>query len=91
MTFCSQVIQNKNYCPTILTRDGNRLHSSGKFGGAQNKAPPRDIVKKFGAPLPQSYYTLQKEIGDRSYTSLMNFFVTAQSDYAYYIVNFVVE
>ncbi|XP_023182317.1 structural maintenance of chromosomes flexible hinge domain-containing protein 1-like [Xiphophorus maculatus] len=56
------VIQNKNYCPTILTRDGNRLHSSGKFGGAQNKAPPRDIVKKFGAPLPQSYYTLQKEI-----------------------------
>ncbi|XP_054893848.1 structural maintenance of chromosomes flexible hinge domain-containing protein 1 [Poeciliopsis prolifica] len=56
------VIQKGNYCPTILTRDGNRLLFSGKFGGAQNKAPKRHIVKMFGAPLPLRYDTLQKEI-----------------------------
>uniref|UniRef100_A0A3P9NN12 Structural maintenance of chromosomes flexible hinge domain containing 1 n=1 Tax=Poecilia reticulata TaxID=8081 RepID=A0A3P9NN12_POERE len=44
------------YCPTILTRDGNRLSASGKFGGAQNKAPHEDMVKKFGTPLPQLLY-----------------------------------
>ncbi|XP_008394908.1 structural maintenance of chromosomes flexible hinge domain-containing protein 1-like [Poecilia reticulata] len=55
------VIQKGIYCPTILTRDGNRLSASGKFGGAQNKAPHEDMVKKFGTPLPQRYYELQKE------------------------------
>uniref|UniRef100_A0A3B3UVK3 Structural maintenance of chromosomes flexible hinge domain containing 1 n=1 Tax=Poecilia latipinna TaxID=48699 RepID=A0A3B3UVK3_9TELE len=50
------VIEKGNYCPTILTRDGNRLSASGKFGGAQNKAPHEDRVKRFGAPLPQLLY-----------------------------------
>uniref|UniRef100_A0A087YGZ8 Structural maintenance of chromosomes flexible hinge domain containing 1 n=1 Tax=Poecilia formosa TaxID=48698 RepID=A0A087YGZ8_POEFO len=56
------VIEKGSYCPTILTRDGNRLSASGKFGGAQNKAPHEERVKKFGAPLPQRYQDLQKEI-----------------------------
>ncbi|XP_014833899.1 PREDICTED: structural maintenance of chromosomes flexible hinge domain-containing protein 1-like [Poecilia mexicana] len=56
------VIEKGNYCPTILTLDGNRLGASGNLGGAQNKAPHKDMVKKFGAPLPQRYYELQQEI-----------------------------
>ncbi|XP_014838435.1 PREDICTED: structural maintenance of chromosomes flexible hinge domain-containing protein 1-like isoform X3 [Poecilia mexicana] len=55
------VIEKGSYCPTILTLDGNRLSASGKFGGAQNKAPHEERVKKFGAPLPQRYQDLQKE------------------------------
>uniref|UniRef100_A0A3B3Z096 SMC hinge domain-containing protein n=1 Tax=Poecilia mexicana TaxID=48701 RepID=A0A3B3Z096_9TELE len=50
------VIEKGSYCPTILTLDGNRLSASGKFGGAQNKAPHEERVKKFGAPLPQLLY-----------------------------------
>ncbi|KAM3839535.1 structural maintenance of chromosomes flexible hinge domain-containing protein 1 isoform 2-T2 [Vipera latastei] len=41
-------------CPTLLTRDGYRIHNNGKFGGLQNKAPPIEklLGTVFGAPLP---------------------------------------
>ncbi|XP_041817440.1 structural maintenance of chromosomes flexible hinge domain-containing protein 1 [Chelmon rostratus] len=55
------VVQNKMPCPTILTRQGDRISSRGKFGGAQNKAPPMNKLQVFGAPRPQQYYTLQEE------------------------------
>ncbi|OCT76683.1 structural maintenance of chromosomes flexible hinge domain-containing protein 1 [Xenopus laevis] len=48
------------FCPTLLTRDGDRIRSNGKFGGLQNKAPPLDKLRGmvFGAPLPKEYETL---------------------------------
>ncbi|XP_019127178.2 structural maintenance of chromosomes flexible hinge domain-containing protein 1 isoform X1 [Larimichthys crocea] len=55
------VVQNKTQCPTILTRQGDRISSRGKFGGTQNKAP--DIMSQvFGAPYPTHYYTLKGQI-----------------------------
>ncbi|XP_054478573.1 structural maintenance of chromosomes flexible hinge domain-containing protein 1 [Anoplopoma fimbria] len=56
------VVQNKQQCPTILTRQGDRISATGKFGGKQNKAPPMSTLKVFGAPLPQDYYTLKEHI-----------------------------
>ncbi|KAF0024928.1 hypothetical protein F2P81_021809 [Scophthalmus maximus] len=53
-----EVVQNKMPCPTILTRNGERVSAIGKFGGAQNKAPPIDTLTVFGAPLPQHYHSL---------------------------------
>uniref|UniRef100_A0A8D0A6M4 Structural maintenance of chromosomes flexible hinge domain containing 1 n=1 Tax=Sander lucioperca TaxID=283035 RepID=A0A8D0A6M4_SANLU len=55
------VVQNKMQCPTILTRQGDRISARGKFGGTQNKAP-MNITMVFGAPLPQHYYTLVEHI-----------------------------
>ncbi|XP_039206965.1 structural maintenance of chromosomes flexible hinge domain-containing protein 1 isoform X2 [Crotalus tigris] len=42
------------HCPTLLTREGDRIRSNGKFGGFQNKAPPIEKLRGmvFGAPLP---------------------------------------
>uniref|UniRef100_A0A3Q2QLP9 Structural maintenance of chromosomes flexible hinge domain containing 1 n=1 Tax=Fundulus heteroclitus TaxID=8078 RepID=A0A3Q2QLP9_FUNHE len=60
-------------CPTILTRQGNRLSARGKFGGAQNTVP-REFNNMFGAPLPQPYYSLLQEIGDNSHTPVVNLF-----------------
>ncbi|XP_018408855.1 PREDICTED: structural maintenance of chromosomes flexible hinge domain-containing protein 1 [Nanorana parkeri] len=53
-----------SYCPTLLTRGGDRIRSNGKFGGLQNRAPPLDSLKGmvFGAPLPKQYETLCIEI-----------------------------
>ncbi|XP_069552437.1 structural maintenance of chromosomes flexible hinge domain-containing protein 1 [Brachyistius frenatus] len=56
------VVQNRMQCPTILTRQGDRVSSRGKFGGTQNKAPPINELKVFGAPYPPHYHTLNKEI-----------------------------
>uniref|UniRef100_UPI003AAAAD97 structural maintenance of chromosomes flexible hinge domain-containing protein 1 n=1 Tax=Centroberyx gerrardi TaxID=166262 RepID=UPI003AAAAD97 len=58
------VVQNKAPCPTILTRQGERISARGKFGGAQNKAPPIERMngQVFGAPLPLQYHTLKEEI-----------------------------
>ncbi|XP_039983129.1 structural maintenance of chromosomes flexible hinge domain-containing protein 1 isoform X2 [Xiphias gladius] len=56
------VVQRKTHCPTILTREGDRISSMGKFGGAQNKAPPINTLQVFGAPPPQHYHTLKEEI-----------------------------
>lgn len=51
------VVQNKMQCPTLLTRQGERIRSNGKFGGLQNKAPPIEKLRGqvFGAPLPKEY------------------------------------
>ncbi|XP_073406986.1 structural maintenance of chromosomes flexible hinge domain-containing protein 1 isoform X2 [Dendrobates tinctorius] len=53
-----------SFCPTLLTRDGDRIRSNGKFGGLQNKAPPIDKLKGivFGAPLPREFETTNAEI-----------------------------
>uniref|UniRef100_A0AAX7U2U9 SMC hinge domain-containing protein n=1 Tax=Astatotilapia calliptera TaxID=8154 RepID=A0AAX7U2U9_ASTCA len=58
------VVQNRIQCPTILTRQGDRVSSRGKFGGAQNRAPPMTTLHMFGAPLPQQYHSLKEQIGD---------------------------
>lgn len=52
------------HCPTLLTRDGDRIRSNGKFGGLQNKAPPMDKLRGmvFGAPVPKQCMVLGKEI-----------------------------
>ncbi|XP_051523356.1 structural maintenance of chromosomes flexible hinge domain-containing protein 1-like isoform X2 [Myxocyprinus asiaticus] len=51
------VVQNKAQCPTLLTRQGERIRSNGKFGGLQNKAPSIEKLRGqvFGAPLPKEY------------------------------------
>ncbi|XP_073487531.1 structural maintenance of chromosomes flexible hinge domain-containing protein 1 [Aquarana catesbeiana] len=53
-----------SFCPTLLTREGDRIRSNGKFGGLQNKAPSLDKLRGtvFGAPLPKEYDTLSLEI-----------------------------
>ncbi|XP_034339895.1 structural maintenance of chromosomes flexible hinge domain-containing protein 1 [Arvicanthis niloticus] len=52
------------HCPTLLTRDGDRIRSNGKFGGLQNKAPPMDKLRGmvFGAPVPKQCVVLGKQI-----------------------------
>uniref|UniRef100_A0A3Q2T7I8 Structural maintenance of chromosomes flexible hinge domain containing 1 n=1 Tax=Fundulus heteroclitus TaxID=8078 RepID=A0A3Q2T7I8_FUNHE len=66
--------ENGIYCPTILTRQGDRLSARGKFGGAQNRAPSIDKLKVFGAPLPERYYLLKEQIGDSSFRLLLKRF-----------------
>ncbi|XP_073343954.1 structural maintenance of chromosomes flexible hinge domain-containing protein 1 [Pagrus major] len=56
------VVQNNIQCPTILTRQGDRISARGKFGGANNKAPST-VKLVFGAPYPEQYNTLQEQIG----------------------------
>ncbi|XP_036453720.1 structural maintenance of chromosomes flexible hinge domain-containing protein 1 [Colossoma macropomum] len=58
------VVQCKVQCPTLLTRQGERIRSNGKFGGLQNKAPPIEKLRGqvFGAPLPKEYDTICKQI-----------------------------
>ncbi|XP_072111996.1 structural maintenance of chromosomes flexible hinge domain-containing protein 1 isoform X2 [Mobula birostris] len=53
-----------SHCPTLLTRDGDRIRSNGKFGGLQNKAPQMDKLRGmiFGAPLPKVYHVLNSQI-----------------------------
>ncbi|CAB1349523.1 unnamed protein product [Coregonus sp. 'balchen'] len=58
------VVQSKMPCPTLLTRQGERIRSNGKFGGLQNKAPPIERLRGqvFGAPLPKEYHTFMGQI-----------------------------
>ncbi|GAA6083334.1 structural maintenance of chromosomes flexible hinge domain-containing protein 1, partial [Tachysurus ichikawai] len=60
------VVQSKVQCPTLLTRQGERIRSNGKFGGLQNKAPPLEKLRGhvFGAPLPQEYHTMSRQKGN---------------------------
>ncbi|XP_062836537.1 structural maintenance of chromosomes flexible hinge domain-containing protein 1 isoform X2 [Anolis carolinensis] len=53
-----------SHCPTLLTREGDRIRSNGKFGGLQNKAPPMDKLRGmvFGEPLPKRYNILSEQI-----------------------------
>uniref|UniRef100_A0A8C5S1N2 SMC hinge domain-containing protein n=1 Tax=Laticauda laticaudata TaxID=8630 RepID=A0A8C5S1N2_LATLA len=52
-------------CPTLLTREGYRICSNGKFGGLPNKAPPIEKLRGmvFGAPLPPDYNIVCLQIG----------------------------
>ncbi|KAM4719101.1 LOW QUALITY PROTEIN: structural maintenance of chromosomes flexible hinge domain-containing protein 1-like [Anableps anableps] len=56
------LVEKSIHCPTILTRKGDRVSARGKFGGAQNRVPSTDKLKVFGAPLPEHYYKLKKQI-----------------------------
>lgn len=56
------VVEKGIPCPTILTREGERVGARGKFGGSQNRAPSIDKLRVFGAPLPEQYYILKKQI-----------------------------
>jgi len=48
------VINANIRCPTILTREGDRIKSTGKFGGRSNKAPLLENLQwVFGAPNPK--------------------------------------
>lgn len=49
----------------------------GKFGGAQNKAPPINTLQVFGAPPPQHYHALKEEIGDVSHSHILGLFLWA--------------
>uniref|UniRef100_A0A3B3B772 Structural maintenance of chromosomes flexible hinge domain containing 1 n=1 Tax=Oryzias melastigma TaxID=30732 RepID=A0A3B3B772_ORYME len=60
-----EVMKIQTYCSTILTRDGNRVSARGKFGGSQNKAPPIGRLRVFASPLPQRYYVLKEETGQK--------------------------
>ena len=57
------------HCPTILTRDGERIRSNGKFGGLMNKALPIEKLRGavFGGPLPSIYYNSINQIGKSMY------------------------
>ncbi|KAI1889131.1 hypothetical protein AGOR_G00175910 [Albula goreensis] len=58
------VVQSKMQCPTLLTRQGERVRSNGKFGGLQNKAPAIEKLRGqvFGAPLSDQYYKFSTQI-----------------------------
>ncbi|ETE65382.1 Structural maintenance of chromosomes flexible hinge domain-containing protein 1, partial [Ophiophagus hannah] len=51
-------------CPTLLTREGDRIRNTGKFGGLSNKAPPIEKLQGvvFGAPLPPDYNVVCQQI-----------------------------
>ncbi|XP_002741520.2 structural maintenance of chromosomes flexible hinge domain-containing protein 1-like [Saccoglossus kowalevskii] len=59
-----QEVTRISHCPTLLTREGDRIRSNGKFGGVQNRALPIDKLKGavFGAPLPIEYHALCTQI-----------------------------
>lgn len=54
------------HCPTILTRDGDRIRSNGKFGGLMNRALPIEKLRGavFGEPLPAQYSSICSQIGE---------------------------
>jgi len=57
-TYRKEVVKY-TYCPTLLTRQGERILSSGKFGGQNNKAPPIEKLHAvFGQPMSSSYTKL---------------------------------
>lgn len=78
------VVQNKIQCPTILTRQGERIRCNGKFGGLQNKAPPTEKLRGqvFGAPLPAEYHQTRLQIDLlQQYSVAMQKASTVQADY----------
>lgn len=52
------------YCPTLLTRTGERIRSNGKFGGQQNRAPPIERMKGvvFGQPPSKELSKINSQI-----------------------------
>ncbi|XP_056603015.1 structural maintenance of chromosomes flexible hinge domain-containing protein 1 [Triplophysa dalaica] len=78
------VVQNKIQCPTILTRQGERIRSNGKFGGLQNKAPSIEKLRGqvFGAPLPKDHNSARTQIELlQQYLGGMQKAANVQSDY----------
>ena len=61
-----QELVKVTYCPPLLTRDGNRIRSNGKFGGSQNQFLSLEKLKGavFGAPIPESCRRLAKLKGN---------------------------
>ncbi|XP_071103421.1 structural maintenance of chromosomes flexible hinge domain-containing protein 1-like isoform X1 [Haliotis cracherodii] len=59
-----QEIIKHTHCPTILTRNGDRIRSNGKFGGTMNKALPVEKLRGavFSEPLPMAYHALCTQI-----------------------------
>ncbi|CAM9734177.1 unnamed protein product [Lampetra planeri] len=60
-----QEVVKSMFCPTLLTRNGERIRSNGKFGGQQNHAPLLAKLRGavFGAPLPAECQELSSQIG----------------------------
>ncbi|XP_025090642.1 structural maintenance of chromosomes flexible hinge domain-containing protein 1-like isoform X1 [Pomacea canaliculata] len=59
-----QEIIKHSHCPTILTWQGDRIRSNGKFGGTMNKAVSVEKLRGavFGQPLPMAYHALCTQI-----------------------------
>ena len=64
LCFYFQIVK-ATHCPTILTRDGDRIRSNGKFGGLMNKALPLEKLRGavFSEPLPAQYRSICSQIG----------------------------
>ncbi|XP_030830808.1 structural maintenance of chromosomes flexible hinge domain-containing protein 1 [Strongylocentrotus purpuratus] len=57
-----QSIVKHIHCPTLLTRDGNRIRGNGKFGGFQNRCPSDLRGCVFGEPPPKQLESLEKQM-----------------------------
>ncbi|XP_076437622.1 structural maintenance of chromosomes flexible hinge domain-containing protein 1-like [Babylonia areolata] len=71
------------HCPTILTWQGDRIRSNGKFGGTMNKAVPLEKLRGavFGEPLPMSYHALCTQIASlEKYRSALSRHMSAQDE-----------
>ncbi|KAL5015375.1 hypothetical protein ScPMuIL_009645 [Solemya velum] len=80
-----QEIVKHTHCPTILTREGDRVRSNGKFGGLMNKALPIEKLRGavFGEPLPQAYGEISTQIDClQSYKTAMNKHTLAKQELA---------
>ncbi|XP_076146562.1 structural maintenance of chromosomes flexible hinge domain-containing protein 1 isoform X2 [Alosa pseudoharengus] len=82
------VVQSKSQCPTLLTRQGDRIRSNGKFGGLQNKAPPIEKLRGhvFGAPLPKEYDAACRHVELlQQYRGTLEKCQAVQADYAAHV------
>eukprot|EP00057_Strongylocentrotus_purpuratus_P029253 XP_011683727.1 PREDICTED: structural maintenance of chromosomes flexible hinge domain-containing protein 1-like [Strongylocentrotus purpuratus] len=57
-----QSIVKHMHCPTLLTRDGNCIRGSGKFGGFRNRCPKDLQGCVFGEPPPKQLQSLEKQM-----------------------------
>ncbi|KAK6167424.1 hypothetical protein SNE40_021458 [Patella caerulea] len=62
-TYRQEIVRN-SHCPTILTVEGDRIRSNGKFGGTMNKALPIEKLRGavFSQALPMAYHALCTQI-----------------------------
>ncbi|KAK7480663.1 hypothetical protein BaRGS_00028135 [Batillaria attramentaria] len=78
-----QEIIKHSHCPTILTWQGDRIRSNGKFGGTMNKAVPIEKLRGavFGEPLPMAYHALCTQIASlEQYQAALTRHVQAQDE-----------
>ena len=68
LLFYFQLVKYTN-CPTILTRQGDRIRSNGKFGGLMNKAPPLEKLRAaiFGEPISETFHHMGSTIGKHGF------------------------